>query len=149
MKALSIQHPWVDAILSGDKTIEVRSWETAYRGEFLLHASKAWGKKQKDLFKFIERQYGVKLPFPEYAGQNGIVGIARLESIRSVVSRKEVRAALAEPFDLGLSGWRLTNVLPLDFIPCNGALQLFNVTPEVEAQVVAQLGRALETSPAL
>jgi hypothetical protein len=147
MKALSIQHPWVDAILAGEKTIEIRSWETTYRGEFLLHASKAWGKKQRDLFGFIEREYKLKLPFPEHAGQNGIVGIATLESIRSLGGRgsirKEARAALAEPADLGLPGWRLINVRALDFIPCAGALKLFNVPPEVEAQVLAQLGRSL------
>ena len=154
MKALSIQHPWVDAILAGEKTIEIRSWETSYRGEFLLHASKAWGKKQKDLFSFIQRRYKLKLPFPEHAGENGIVGIATLESIRAVGGargslRKDARAALAEPRDFGLPGWRLTNVRPLEFIPCNGALGLFNVSPEVEAQVLAQLGRSLESSPAL
>ena len=150
MKALSIQHPWVDAILAGEKTIEIRSWEHPYRGEFLLHAGKAWGKKQRDLYDFVERRYKVRLPFPEHTGQNGIVGIATLEAIRPLGStRKEARAALAEPADFGLFGWRLTNVRPLDFIPCNGLLGLFNATPEVEAQVVAQLGRTLEASPAL
>jgi hypothetical protein len=149
MKALSIQHPWIDAILAGEKTIEIRSWEHSYRGEFLLHAAKAWGKKQKDLFKFISRQYGVKLPFPEYAGQNGIVGIATLESIRPLGGargsiRKEARAALAEPRDLGLPGWRLTNVRTLNFIPCDGKLGLFNVSPEIETAVLAQLSRSLD-----
>ena len=134
MKALSIQHPWVDAILSGAKTIEIRSWEHPYRGEFLLHAGKAWGRKQKELFGFIERNYGLRLPPPIHAGQNGIVGIATLRAIRPLGSTsKEARSALAEPADFGLFGWRLADVRPLDFIPCNGALGLFNVTPEVEA----------------
>ena len=38
MKALSIRHPWVDLILAGSKTIEIRTWSTRYRGPVLLHA---------------------------------------------------------------------------------------------------------------
>lgn len=37
--ALSIRQPWVELILSGRKTIEVRSWPTQHRGELWLHAS--------------------------------------------------------------------------------------------------------------
>ncbi len=40
MKALSIKQPWVELILQGRKTIEIRSWNTKYRGYFLIHASK-------------------------------------------------------------------------------------------------------------
>jgi hypothetical protein len=150
MKALSIQHPWVDAEVIKLKTLEMRSWKHSYRGEFLLHAAKAWGKKQRDLFRFVEEQYGVKLPFPEYAGQNGIVGIATLDFIRPLqATRRDLRAALAEPSDVGLFAWHLKDARPLDFIPCNGALGLFNVTPEVEAQVLAQLGRPLISLPSL
>ena len=36
--ALSIRQPWVELILSGRKTIEVRSWATQHRGELWLHA---------------------------------------------------------------------------------------------------------------
>ncbi len=38
--ALSIRQPWTELILSGRKTIEVRSWPTKYRGELWLHAGK-------------------------------------------------------------------------------------------------------------
>jgi len=37
---LSIRQPWIELILSGRKTIEVRSWPTKYRGELWLHAGK-------------------------------------------------------------------------------------------------------------
>lgn len=36
--ALSIRQPWVELILQGTKTIEVRSWATQHRGELFLHA---------------------------------------------------------------------------------------------------------------
>src|ERR1051325_3957912 len=37
--ALSIRQPWVELILQGRKTIEVRTWATRHRGELWLHAS--------------------------------------------------------------------------------------------------------------
>ena len=40
MKALSFRQPWADLILSGKKTLEVRSWKDEYRGTILVHVSK-------------------------------------------------------------------------------------------------------------
>ena len=40
MKALSLKQPFAELILSGKKTIELRKWNTKFRGEFLIHASK-------------------------------------------------------------------------------------------------------------
>ncbi len=39
--ALSIRQPWVELILLGRKTIEVRSWTTRHRGPLWLHAGMA------------------------------------------------------------------------------------------------------------
>src|SRR3989338_5348964 len=40
MKTLSIKQPYAELILQGKKTIELRKWNTNFRGEFLIHASK-------------------------------------------------------------------------------------------------------------
>jgi predicted transcriptional regulator len=40
-KCLSLRQPYAELIVSGRKTIEVRKWNTWFRGEFLVHASKA------------------------------------------------------------------------------------------------------------
>ena len=40
MKALSVKQPWANAIASGEKTIETRTWRTGYRGELLVVSSK-------------------------------------------------------------------------------------------------------------
>lgn len=40
MKALSIQEPWLSKIVSGEKTIETRTWYTNHRYELLLVGSK-------------------------------------------------------------------------------------------------------------
>jgi len=38
LKCLSISQPFADLIISGKKTIELRNWNTVFRGEFLIHA---------------------------------------------------------------------------------------------------------------
>jgi len=39
MKCLSVCQPYADLIVRGEKTIELRSWNTKFRGEFLVHAA--------------------------------------------------------------------------------------------------------------
>ncbi len=38
MKCLSVSQPYADLIIQGKKTIELRKWNTKFRGEFLVHA---------------------------------------------------------------------------------------------------------------
>ncbi len=40
MKCLSMKQPYANLLVSGRKTIELRRWNTKFRGEFLVHASK-------------------------------------------------------------------------------------------------------------
>jgi hypothetical protein len=40
MKCLSLRQPYAELVVTGRKTIEIRSWNTKFRGEFLIHASK-------------------------------------------------------------------------------------------------------------
>ena len=40
MKALSVKQPWASLILRGQKTIELRSWSTRYRGPLVIVASR-------------------------------------------------------------------------------------------------------------
>jgi hypothetical protein len=41
IKGLSLKQPYPELIISGRKTTELRKWNTRFRGEFLVHASKA------------------------------------------------------------------------------------------------------------
>ena len=38
MKCLSVCKPFAELIVQGKKTIELRKWNTKFRGEFLVHA---------------------------------------------------------------------------------------------------------------
>jgi hypothetical protein len=39
-KCLSLKQPFAELLVSGRKTIELRTWKTNFRGDFLIHASK-------------------------------------------------------------------------------------------------------------
>jgi len=40
-KVLSVRQPWASMIVRGLKRFEIRSWNTAYRGQLIIHASSA------------------------------------------------------------------------------------------------------------
>ena len=46
MKCLSLRQPYAELLVSGKKTIELRKWNTNFRGKFLIHASKNVNKKK-------------------------------------------------------------------------------------------------------
>jgi hypothetical protein len=48
MKCLSLKQPYAELLVSGKKTIELRKWNTAFRGKFLIHASKNIDKERLD-----------------------------------------------------------------------------------------------------
>ena len=52
MKTLSIKQPWAELILQGRKKIELRKWNTNFRGEFLIHTSKIPDQESMKKFKF-------------------------------------------------------------------------------------------------
>ncbi|MCL2762645.1 MAG: ASCH domain-containing protein [Treponema sp.] len=67
MKTLSIRQPFASLICRGIKTIENRSWDTAYRGKLLIHASGkplAWPTFDflpRDFVKCYQKYYGTSI----------------------------------------------------------------------------------------
>ena len=126
MKALSIRHPWVDLILSGAKTIEIRTWATRHRGPLLLHASSGYGIAERE----AGRRHGQAPPAPEQLG--AVVGIAELVDCRPAGADDWPRAALP-PLEGRLWAWVLADARPLGPVPCPGRRNLFEVDLEVVA----------------
>lgn len=48
LKVLSVQQPFADDIIFGDKEIEYRSWKTDYRGPLWIHASRLDRQSEDD-----------------------------------------------------------------------------------------------------
>lgn len=109
MKALSIRQPWAQLIVQGIKDIENRQWSTSYRGELLIHASKA---VDLDLCQ----QYAEYLPCGLLTG--GIIGKA---SLVAVVSKSD------SPWFQGKYGFVLKNARTMPFVPMRGFLHFFDV----------------------
>lgn len=61
MKVLSLKQPFAELVVSGRKTIELRRWNTKFRGEFLVHASMNPDKKSMEKFGFSDLPCGIIL----------------------------------------------------------------------------------------
>lgn len=112
MRALSIRQPWAWAIVQGLKDIENRTWNTKYRGPFLVHASKKLDPRGIQ----IMRSNGLRLP--ETFETGGFVGMSTLISTHS--------AHPSHWFE-GPFGFYLAKSKTLQFVPFKGRLGLFDV----------------------
>ncbi len=74
MKVLSLKQPWAELILQGRKKIELRKWNTKFRGEFLIHSSKVPDKEAMKRLGFSELPCGF------------ILGKARLVSVKKYLN---------------------------------------------------------------
>lgn len=124
LKALSINQPWAWLITHGYKCVENRTWETLYRGDFLIHAGR---KFDIDGYCFVLDTFPeIDLPMTEEltAQSGGIVGSATL---LHVVHKSEGRLTTRDqPWFFGPYGFILDNAQPCDLIPCKGALKFFS-----------------------
>jgi hypothetical protein len=68
MKALSLKQPFAELVLSGRKKIELRKWNTNFRGEFLIHGSKIPDISAMKKFGFKELPCGFVLGKAELIG---------------------------------------------------------------------------------
>jgi len=59
MKCLTVQQPWAWLLVTGQKDVENRSWDTGYRGPLLIHAGKRLDRAGYD---WLRRQHGIRLP---------------------------------------------------------------------------------------
>jgi ASCH domain len=77
-KCLSLKQPYADLLVAGKKTIELRTWNTKFRGEFLVHASK---KIDKEACKRIKID-------PDSLIMGAIIGKAYLYDVKFYDSEK-------------------------------------------------------------
>jgi len=117
MKALSIKQPFAELILQGRKKIELRKWNTHFRGEFLIHASKTPDRKSMKKFGFKDLPCGC------------LVGRANLVEVKKYENRKELQKDknlhLADEL-WGNYGFVLKDVKKIKPIPARGSLNFWN-----------------------
>lgn len=119
MKTLSLKQPFVELILKKKKVIELRKWNTKFRGEFLIHSSKILDKESMENFDFKELPCGF------------ILGKARLINVKKYKNKKELEKDkdkhLADS-SWGMYGFILKDVKRVKPIPAKGSLGFWNFT---------------------
>ncbi len=79
MKCLSLKQPYAELVVSGRKTVELRSWNTKFRGRFLVHASK---KTDLDACKL----FGID---PNEIANGAIIGKAYIYGVKRYRNKDE------------------------------------------------------------
>lgn len=115
MKALSIRQPWAWLIVTGHKDVENRTWPTSFRGEFLIHAGKAFDYEG---YEWVVSEMGLVLPEPARFERGGIVGEAEMIDC---VTRHD------SAWFFGPYGFAIRNARPRRFLPMRGKLGFFEV----------------------
>jgi hypothetical protein len=137
--AISIQQPWIDMILNGAKTLELRTMNVRRRGTIVLHAP--WRIDFSAAYLF-----GYREPWKLPRGQ--VLAVAEIERV-DLLEEEAFLDRLAEhrqpiPIGGGVFGIHLSNVRVLHTgVRCRGRQQLFPL-PESVAERVAQ---ALRDTP--
>jgi len=121
MKCLSLRQPFAELVCSGRKTIELRNWNTKFRGRFLVHASKGpimGGAPVHNLGNDLPRGF--------------IIGAATLIDVKQYKSAAALRADRDKHLYLGpyhpkIYGFVVRNARRMKPIPMKGQLNFFEV----------------------
>ena len=126
MKCLSVCQPFAELIVQGKKTIEIRNWNTKFRGEFLVHAPQ---KIRLDDCKRLKMK-------PEMT-VGAIIGKVELIDVKEYANATQIKIDskkhLASNDGNGNKyGFILQNPKQLRIpIPCTGQLNFFEFRPEL------------------
>lgn len=131
--ALSIKQPWPELILLGRKTIELRSWDTDYRGPLWLHAGKSANPTLDDRFGIADPPRGA------FVGRVQLTSIAPVDPDRWA----RWRPSHLDPgaYQPGMFAWTFSSPERLRTpVPAPGRLKLFPVDAETAARLRAAIG---------
>ena len=120
-KCLSLRQPYAELIVSGRKIIELRKWNTSFRGEFFVHASKALDKEACKLYNI----------YTSSLITGAIVGSAILYDVKLYRSKEQFIADQGKHFAHNYLdpkyGFLLSDAKRFDKpIPLKGQLGFFN-----------------------
>ena len=122
MKCLSVSQPFADLIISGKKTIELRTWNTKFRGEFLIHSPLK-----------IRTEDCKRLKITKQLETGVIVGKAEIYDVKSYKNINEIKKDqifhfASKNFQKKIYGFMLKNAKALRVpIPWKGQLGFFDV----------------------
>ena len=128
MKALSLKQPYAELVVSGKKKIELRKWNTKFRGNFLIHASKNPDENAMKKFGFKNLHLGF------------IMGKAELTDVKKYNSDKEFfkdkNLHLADS-TWGRYGFVLKNAKRIEPVPAKGKLNFWDFKGKIKQNLLA------------
>ena len=133
--ALSIRQPWAELIISGKKSIEIRTWPSRYRGPLWVHTGRTSDIELEKSFGFSDLFHG------------GYIGSVTLEEImpfdQNVWEQWRPMHLDRGNYEPGYYAWILSN--PIRFrVPISGAGDRLLFLPPTD--VVALLRQASDSS---
>lgn len=147
MKALSLRQPWAHFVVHHGKHIENRRWNTNFRGEFLIHASKGmtWNEYAETWRWVRDRGFPCWRDVPDFKEvvRGGIIGIATLSGVlrpgtidHAPLLANSVGVDLRWHMHEEQYGFVLRDIRRTRFVPWSGALGFFNVPDDIVAQAL-------------
>lgn len=128
---LSIQQPWIDMIVRGIKTIEIRSWKVKRRGIIALHAP---SKTDLSAAYFYGYQNPWKLPRGKILALAEITDVYQIDESNILDLLEKHRQPL--PIDRSSFGILLENVQILRRpVFCRGRPGLFPLTEQIAGMI--------------
>lgn len=122
MKCLSVSQPFAELIILGKKTVELRKWNTNYRGELLIHAPLKIRKEDVKRLKI-----GKKFVTGAIVGKVEIYDVKKYDSQKQVKSDQKFHFA-SKNFHDRTYGFMLKNAKAFRVpIPYKGQLGVFEV----------------------
>lgn len=120
-KCLSLKQPYAELVASGKKTIELRRWNTKYRGEFLIHAAKTFDVEDVARFNLSRIDTGV------FIGKATIYDVKHYENEEEWKADKDKHLA-GDDLRWGMNGFLIKDAMKFEkTIPFSGALMFFRV----------------------
>ncbi len=91
MRCLSVSQPYADLIIKGKKIIELRTWNTKFRGEFLVHAPA----------KIITEACKKLRIDPKSLRTGVIIGRVEIYDVKVYKNKEEIRSDYHKHFAIG------------------------------------------------
>lgn len=126
---LSVKQPWAALLVTGRKTLEIRTWGTHFRGPVLIHAGKisddrpeAWGwVDSPELTKATELRGGI-------VGEASLIDCRMYRTKKNFVADRDRHLNDPDWFQPPVMfGFEFRNARPLPFSPAPGQTKFFEV----------------------
>ena len=135
LPVLSVRQPWASYLVSGLKTVELRSWSSSYEGWLWIHAGKKSDLLAMKLMGLADHDFRC----------GGLLGLAKVTNCQLITDEGTWQALRGDHLSPGYYqgpcyGWHFGDALSLEeMIVCRGELGLFHLRGVVREQIYDEM----------